>query len=100
MSEHKKSRRNESKTHLGSDLVRVMEARHHDAFEVLGLHNVGTQDIVRVFLPGAREVSLEGLDITLERLEDTDFFQWQGEAGRVSCPYRLEGFPGCDPLRV
>jgi len=89
MSEHKKSLRNESKTHLGSDLVRVMEARHHDAFEVLGLHNVGTQDIVRVFLPGAREVSLEGLDITLERLEDTDFFQWQGETGRVSCPYRL-----------
>ena len=52
MSEHKKSLRNESKTHLGSDLVRVMEARHHDAFEVLGLP---AALLTRVQPPGEEE---------------------------------------------
>jgi 1,4-alpha-glucan branching enzyme len=41
---------------LKEPLVRILEARHHDPFEVLGSHPKGARTLIRVFLPKAEQV--------------------------------------------
>jgi len=56
------------------DLERLIEARHHDPFSVLGRHHEHGEDIVRVFLPGAAAARIKD-GPELQRLGDTDVFQ-------------------------
>ncbi len=52
----------------------IIEARHHDPFSVLGRHHEAGDELVRVFLPHAQQVSIEnGPELT--RIEGTDLFQ-------------------------
>ena len=69
-----------SKKLLDAELQRIIDARHHDPFAVLGRHPVGAQTLVRVFIPGASEVRLAEGGHYLERVPGTDLFQWQGDA--------------------
>ncbi|MEA2081043.1 MAG: 1,4-alpha-glucan branching enzyme, partial [Pseudomonadota bacterium] len=74
---------------LPKPLIRILEARHHDPFEVLGKHSDGQEDIVRAFLPycsGARIVETAAL---LTRVENTDLFEWRGASGSVPDRYQL-----------
>ncbi len=59
-----------------SDWQRVMQARHHDPFTVLGLHPEGTQWRLTVFRPHADSVWFirDGKRTALERAGDTAFF--------------------------
>ena len=41
---------------LTPDIQRLLDARHHDPFTVLGRHKVGPQDLLRVHRPSTREV--------------------------------------------
>lgn len=68
---------------------KIIEARHHNPFEVLGRHPLGQDEIVRVFLPRAKEVKLEGQH-AMTRLDTTDIFQWQGPVNTLPTPYRIE----------
>jgi len=70
-------------------LTRIIEARHHDPFEVLGRHARGSDCLVRAYLPHCSAVRLDGTDIELHRIEGTDLFEWQGDADRVPQHYRL-----------
>ncbi len=75
---------------LSGDLLRIVEARHHDPFAVLGRHTLGDdQVLVRVYLPGAEWVSIGEGEHTLERLTGTDFFEWTGPATSIPLHYRL-----------
>ena len=42
--------------HLHSDFERIVQARHHDPFAVLGRHPEDGKDLIRAYLPGADEV--------------------------------------------
>ena len=42
---------------LSDPIARILEARHHDPFEVLGRHDVKDRCVVRAFLPQAEKVS-------------------------------------------
>ena len=53
---------------LSDDLVKVIEARHHDPFSVLGLHTDAEQSTVTVFLPDTQSASLNEI-LPLERIE-------------------------------
>ncbi len=74
---------------IDNELSRIQDARHHDPFAVLGRHPVGDQTLVRVYNPRAMEVSIVEGDLTLERLSDSDFFEWRGDGSALPEHYRL-----------
>ena len=61
--------------HLPDSLSKILEARHHDPFEVLGRQRSSTGDIIRAFIPKASTVSIVETGQFLSRIEGTDFFE-------------------------
>jgi 1,4-alpha-glucan branching enzyme len=74
---------------LPAPLQRIVEARHHDPFEVLGRHVNDGGCLVRAFLPQAERVRISKAGVDLQRIEGTDLFEWQGDPARVPERYRL-----------
>jgi len=73
---------------LSDDLIKIIEARHHDPFSVLGLHATNGQATVTVFLPDTKSASLND-GLPLSRVAGTDLFQWTGPADTLSTPYLI-----------
>ncbi len=72
-------------------LQKIIDARHHDPFTVLGRHPVGKErEKVVVYLPEAEQVSLPEIDAPLKRVPNSDFFIWQGKRGQLKQHYQLE----------
>ncbi len=72
-------------------LQKIIDARHHDPFTVLGRHPVGKErEKVVVYLPEAERVSLPEIDAPLKRIPNSDFFIWQGKRGQLKQHYQLE----------
>jgi 1,4-alpha-glucan branching enzyme len=74
---------------LQSELERITKACHHDPFAVLGKHADNGKELVRVFLPDVAEVAIAEGNLQLERIPDTDLFEWRGASGTVPDHYRL-----------
>ena len=74
---------------LQNDLSRIIDAKHHDPFSVLGFDHQNR--LIRVFLPHAESASLvsNGQKETLERIPDTDIFEWQGDIDSLEPHYQL-----------
>ncbi len=81
--------RKQSAPILQDPLVRIVEARHHAPFEVLGRHVEGTQVLVRVFLPNAERVRVDECGLELERIPYTDLFVGKTTASQVPEHYHL-----------
>ena len=52
-------------------LRRIVEARHHDPFSLLGRHLQGNQVVVRAFLPFAERVWIEDETRAMQRVPIT-----------------------------
>jgi 1,4-alpha-glucan branching enzyme len=74
---------------LEHELERIAQARHHDPFSVLGKHRDQDLDLVRVFMPQADEVTIAEGNVRLDRIPDTDIFEWRGAPGTVPDHYHL-----------
>ena len=74
---------------LPEPLVRILEARHHDPFEVLGRHVSGDLATVRAFLPAAERVEIVEAGAPMARVDGTDLFVWEGDAALVPEHYQL-----------
>jgi 1,4-alpha-glucan branching enzyme len=74
---------------LDEDLLRLIEARHHDPFAVLGQHEEDGASVVRAFLPRAEEAWVAEGNHPMERLPGTDLFQWRGRDPGLPRHYRL-----------
>ena len=74
---------------LTHELERIAQARHHDPFSVLGKHREEDLDLVRAYLPQADEVTIAEGNVPLERIPDTDLFEWRGTPGTVPDRYHL-----------
>ncbi len=75
---------------LAPDLLKIIEARHHDPFSVLGRHTNGKQETIRAFIPEAVSVHIGSKDgLQLERIANTDLFEWSGPTGTIKKQYRL-----------
>ena len=73
-----------------TSLQRLMEARHHDPFELLGRHPVGADEVlVRALLPDTAMVSIAEAGLAMTRVGDSDLFEWRGPARLVPERYRL-----------
>ncbi len=73
----------------------ILEARHHDPFSYLGLHQAGSEWVLRVFQPYATEVHVhDGSDwLALERSDAEGLFTWRGAAKPPSpCRVKLAFF--------
>ncbi len=81
--------RTDAADELGDDLRRILQARHHDPFAVLGRHMEGAECLVRAHIPGARRVQVAGTDCELSRVKRSDIFEWRGPASAVPERYRL-----------
>ena len=71
------------------ELQKLLQARHHDPFTLLGRHVLGDKEMVRVFLPRAEWVRIVETGCSLQRIDGTDLFEWHGPAGSVPERYRL-----------
>ncbi len=78
---------------LSEDLLKIIEARHHDPFSILGMHTQGNQITVTVFLTDTQRAWLND-DLELTRIEGTDLFQWIGSSSEISLPYRVNRVAG------
>ncbi len=68
------------KSPIQNDLSRIIEAKHHDPFKVLGFDE--KNQLFRVFLPYAESVFVltsEPSKEPVKRLPDSDFFEWHGD---------------------
>ena len=74
---------------IDTELLRIIQATHHDPFTVLGRHPDGDGEIIRAFIPGAAAVTLAEGGLPMERVGNSDLFQWRGPAGSVPGRYRL-----------
>ncbi len=75
---------------LPDPLLRIVEARHHDPFEVLGRHERNGKVVARAFLPRAESARLVDADAPMERIAGTDLFIWEGDAEEVSERFQIE----------
>ncbi|MDQ5909945.1 MAG: 1,4-alpha-glucan branching enzyme GlgB [Pseudomonadota bacterium] len=86
------------------DALLLWQGRHSDPFAVLGHHGHGDRVIVRVFIPGAQQIQLVELGQPLQRLAQTDLFEWNGVTDALPLHYRLawvdakgDEYAGYDP---
>jgi 1,4-alpha-glucan branching enzyme len=75
---------------LNPDLQKIIDARHHDPFATLGKHSSGEREVVRTFMPAVTEIMIMPGNLPMERISDTDLFEWQGKAGTVPQYYQLQ----------
>jgi len=78
------------KSPIYADLSRIVDAKHHDPFSVLGFdHDNG---LIRLFMPYAESVSVitaQGSKKSIKRLPESDFFEWQGNLKSLGTHYQL-----------
>jgi 1,4-alpha-glucan branching enzyme len=70
-------------------MQKIAEACHHDPFSVLGRHPSASGIVVRAYLPHAITVSIAEGALPMQRVPDSDFFEWHGQASLVPERYRL-----------
>ena len=75
----------QTRSDLTDDLVRLIEARHHDPFAALGRHREHGTDLIRAILPQAESVALGEHGPTLSRIPGTDLFE--ADIGGLDVPY-------------
>ncbi|MDX2502850.1 MAG: 1,4-alpha-glucan branching protein GlgB [Gammaproteobacteria bacterium] len=78
------------KTPLQNDLSRIIKAKHHDPFSVLGFDH--QHELIRVFLPHAETAFLFTGTKTKEpiaRIPESDFFEWHGDIKSLGRHYQL-----------
>jgi len=73
---------------LTEDLRRLLDARHHDPFAVLGRHQEEDGVVVRAFMPQAESVAIAEGNHPLEPLEG-GLFQWRGQDPALPAHHRL-----------
>ncbi len=74
---------------ISTDLQRILEARHHDPFAVLGRHPEEDEVAVTTFIPDATEVTIADGDRPMQRLGPSGLFRWKGAAHDLPQHYRL-----------
>jgi 1,4-alpha-glucan branching enzyme len=79
-----------SSAKLPTSLQRIVDAQHHDPFEVLGCHTTTDKSLIRIFMPQAERVTLVEGRQAMQRIEGTDFFELELPQGSISHPYLLE----------
>ena len=79
----------QSNNTLDFDSKKIIEARHHDPFSVLGRHQKDTRKFIKVFLPYAETVQLGKGGPAFKRLPGTDLFECDIDKVELPAHYQL-----------
>ena len=74
---------------LDTDSIKIMEARHHDPFSILGRHQYGKLVKVKLYLPYAESVCFADGGPEIPRLTGTDFFEYLAQPNELPEHYQL-----------
>ena len=74
---------------IDQNIRKILEARHHDPFSVLGRHKHGIETLVRVHIPNCAQITIAEGERTMQRIPDTDIFEWRGDGDQLPEHYRL-----------
>ena len=74
---------------LNNDMLKIMDARHHDPFSVLGRHAKKDLIQITIYLPYAESVSFSHDGSELERITGSDFFQANVQSETLPAHYQL-----------
>ncbi|MDD5273256.1 MAG: 1,4-alpha-glucan branching protein GlgB [Methylovulum sp.] len=74
---------------LDADSLKIIAAKHHDPFSILGRHTVNNQTIIKVYLPHAETVGFSDNGVELTRISGTDFFEYVDAQDALPEHYRL-----------
>lgn len=74
---------------INTDLRKIVEARHHDPFSVLGRHTDGKQTLVRAQFHDCIQATIAEGNLPMERVPGTDIFEWRGDADQLPERYRF-----------
>ena len=66
----------DKKNTLDSNMKKIIEAKHHDPFSVLGCQLDNGKPVIRVFLPYAETVQFNADGPAMSRIPGTDFFEY------------------------
>jgi 1,4-alpha-glucan branching enzyme len=88
----------QSTNKLDSDSIKIIEARHHDPFSILGRHQKNKSTQIKVYLPYAESVRLGNDGPAFQRITGTDFFEYNAENKELPTHYKLswidkDGYP-------
>jgi len=75
---------------VNPNIQKIIDARHHDPFSVLGRHRSGDSDTIRAFMPLASEMAIMPNNLPMERLSGTDIFEWKGNHSDIPQHYQLQ----------
>jgi 1,4-alpha-glucan branching enzyme len=81
---------NQSANKLDLDLVKIIEARHSDPFSVLGRHRKNDQPVITVFMPYAESIKIGDNGPKMQRIPNTDFFEYVDSDGKIKGHYLLD----------
>lgn len=62
---------------LRAECIKIIEAKNHDPFAILGRHVIDGKSLVKVYLPYAETVNFSHNDVELSRITGTDFFEYK-----------------------
>ena len=68
---------------IETDHIKIIEAKHHDPFSILGRHEKNNQVHIKVYLPYAESVRLSNNGPELTRISGTDFFVYEDKTGTL-----------------
>lgn len=71
------------------DVIRLLEARHHDPFTVLGRHGGDRAGSIRVLVPRCRGAFIESDDRPMRRVGNTDLFEYSGDLRSIPRHHRI-----------
>ena len=74
---------------LNENEQKIISAKNHDPFAILGRHSVGDKTSIKVYLPYAESVTLSHDGAELVRLTGSDFFEYISESNELPVHYEL-----------
>ena len=87
---HCKVNKKAKKDQLNADFIQITEAKHHDAFSILGRHHKDKITTITVYAPYSETIHLgTSQGKALNRIPETDFFQYQTTKNDLPTHYQL-----------
>ena len=65
------------------DIARLSAAEHGDPFAFLGRHKTGDTEVLRCFIPSARQVWVEDETGPMTRFPNSDLFEYWGDFSTI-----------------
>jgi len=81
-------------------ITAIAQAKHHDPFSVLGRHGHPDTTVIRIFIPEAKKISIEGLDEVLSCISEAGIFEWQGNSTKLPPHYKIRWYDKHDNLHT